>query len=528
MEESPPRLVIRTIEIHGADLKVSDLLDISEGRCTAKISESARKKLEESRKAVELMIERGDTLYGVNTGFGSLVNQRIGDAELAQLQLNLVRSHACGLGEDMDPPDVLGMMLARANSLAVGVSGVRPIVVQTLLDCVKARIAPVTPRIGSLGASGDLAPLAHVALALIGEGLVDVDDEEAGWKRLSADIALSNAGIKPLILGAKEGLSLLNGTSQQIAYLAKAVRGIQRLIGAADAALACSIEGFRGSASPHDAALHLVRPHPGQAKTASRVREMLANSAIIPSHAGCDRVQDPYSFRCAPQVHGPAHEALDRLVHVTEIDLNSATDNPLIFVPKSGDLDSSRIISGGHFHGEILGQAADLMRISLAELASISERRTNVMLTQSISKLPAFLAKNPGLESGLMIAHYAAAAALAELQLDAGPASILNATTSAGQEDHVSMAATSAYRLSTALTRMSEVLAVEFVVASEALRIAEESAGDGVREVIRIVRKIVEPLAGDRPLSKDLIGLSNMLLNGDEVLDIVRKNESGD
>ena len=390
------------ILLDGSNLTPSAVVSIMKGEIEVGLAKSSRLRVEKSRKAVDEIVRSGQPAYGINTGFGDLVSVAISGEDLSALQENLVRSHACGIGESMNPLHVLGMMTIRANSLLVGNSGIRWDTIQTIVSMIQARIAPVVPRIGSLGASGDLAPLSHMSLGLMGEGMVDVDIGKK-WIRMEASEALSKAGITPISLKAKEGLSLINGTSQMCVWLCIAYDEICSLISASEVALALSIEAAHGSASPFDERVHSVRPHDGQMATASRIRRLLDGSANLDSHADCGKVQDAYSFRCSPQVIGAVRDILSDLEKTLLIELNSVTDNPLIFITDDG-ID---VVSGGNFHGEILGMRADSTHLAIHELASISERRIAKLLDPSTTGLPAFLAENPGLTSGLMILQYA-------------------------------------------------------------------------------------------------------------------------
>ena len=331
--------------IDGESLRPEDVLAIANGQHTATLSESSREAMVGSRSAIEQVLDSDDVVYGINTGFGALSSVRVEPGQLEDLQVNLIRSHACGVGERMEPEHVLMMMLIRANSLAKGFSGARPEVVDMLLSMVNARIAPVVPRIGSLGASGDLAPLSHMALSLIGEGDCTICDEDA-WITIQSSDALSGAGLSPIKLQAKEGLSLINGTSQMCAYLTIALTDLENLLLSADCAVACSLEGIRGSHAPFDPRVHSSRPQFGQAISAARISGMLADSEIMLSHADCDRVQDAYCFRCSPQVHGPVIDIAREVRRILEVEINSATDNPLVFLEDNG----YDIISGGNFH----------------------------------------------------------------------------------------------------------------------------------------------------------------------------------
>jgi len=498
------------IDIDGESLTLEKALAIAKGSVKASLTRSSRGNMQRSRDAVEMVVDSDEVVYGINTGFGALSSVRIKKDELEVLQSNLVRSHACGIGERMDPENVLLMMVIRANSLAKGVSGARPEVVELMLSMVNSRIAPVVPRIGSLGASGDLSPLSHMALGMMGEGecLRFIDGK---WVIKDCATALAEDDLTPVKLQAKEGLSLINGTSQMCAYLTRTVLNMENLSLAADVSIACSLEAIRGSHKPFDRRIHDSRPQLGQSISAARISELVSNSQIVLSHIDCDRVQDAYCFRCSPQVHGPVIDLLREVRRVLEIEINSATDNPLVFVDKKGSVE---IISGGNFHGQNLSLASDSIAIACHELASISERRINQILDPNWSNQKAFLAKNEGLESGLMIVQYVAAAVIAELHLLANPASTSNIPVSMGKEDHVSMGATGTYRALQSTILLSQVLANELVCSTEALDGIIESPGAGVAKVTEWVRKHVDRLDGDRSLTEECENLSRAILDG--------------
>ena len=491
------------ILLDGSNLTPSAVVSIMKGEIEVGLAKSSRLRVEKSRKAVDEIVRSGQPAYGINTGFGDLVSVAISGEDLSALQENLVRSHACGIGESMNPLHVLGMMTIRANSLLVGNSGIRWDTIQTIVSMIQARIAPVVPRIGSLGASGDLAPLSHMSLGLMGEGMVDVDIGKK-WIRMEASEALSKAGITPISLKAKEGLSLINGTSQMCVWLCIAYDEICSLISASEVALALSIEAAHGSASPFDERVHSVRPHDGQMATASRIRRLLDGSANLDSHADCGKVQDAYSFRCSPQVIGAVRDILSDLEKTLLIELNSVTDNPLIFITDDG-ID---VVSGGNFHGEILGMRADSTHLAIHELASISERRIAKLLDPSTTGLPAFLAENPGLTSGLMILQYAAAAAVSEIRATLGPATATNIVVSGQQEDHVSMGATACWLLVQSISNASSVIAAEMIAASIALDYRTEAISPNLQPYLDLIRSIDPVVHGD--VRRD-ISIQNLL-----------------
>jgi histidine ammonia-lyase len=498
-----------TVQLDGTTLTAAEVERIATNHADVSISEAAWQRVNVARDVVDGILERGETVYGINTGFGALVHQRISPDDLATLQTNLIRSHATGLGEPMTRASVRAMMVVRINSLVKGHSGVHPEVLEQLVSFLNHDIIPHVPRIGSLGASGDLAPLSHMALALLGEGEVL---SEQGHPIPTKDV-LTEKGLIGIKLRAKDGLSLINGTSQMLAFMTLAERRLNALMPLADLILCTSMEARKASVKPSDDRVHQARPHPGQRLVAERIRTLMAHSPILASHADCDRVQDAYSFRCAPQVHGAVLQRYHALVETLEIELNSATDNPLIF-PDPQNPGPHEVISQGNFHGEVIALAADSMSAALFELGSISERRIDQMLDPARSELPAFLAQNSGLESGLMIVQYVAGASLAELHGHVMPRAAFSTSTSAGQEDHVSMGATAAWNLLEATKRLSEVLACELFVACEALECEESEPAPFVAALKQRVRTIAKPLTGDRSTSKELILIAEELSDG--------------
>ena len=497
-----------TISLDGHTLTPSEVMRIATGDAVVEVSKDALARVESARSVVERILSNDETVYGINTGFGALVHQRISPDDLTQLQINLIRSHATAIGELMSKESVRAMMAVRINSLAKGNSGVHPDVLTQIVNFLNFDITPAIPRIGSLGASGDLAPLSHMALALIGEGEVLTPE---GLTE-PAKIQLRHHGLIPLELRAKDGLSLINGTSQMCSFLTLSEQRLSNLMVYADMVLCTSIEARQASVTPADERVHNARPHQGQLAVSQRIRTLLANSPIMASHADCDQVQDAYSFRCAPQVHWAVYERYSALQNTLNIELNSATDNPLVF-PDHANPGPHEVVSQGNFHGEVLALTADSMSAAVFELASISERRIDQMLDPARSGMPAFLAKDSGLESGLMIVQYVAGASLSELHGHAAPRSIFSTSTSAGQEDHVSMGATATWNLLQATTRLAEVLACELVVACEALELNPIQPSPYVSALKQRVRTIVQPLSGDRSTSSDLIAVASELLD---------------
>ena len=492
------------LQLTGRDLTVADVVPVARGGRPVAIDESARQRMAVSRAVIEQVVASGETVYGVTTGFGDLADVRISPEQTATLQRNLVRSHAAGAGEPLPTEVVRAMLLLRANALAVGFSGIRPEVVDLLIAMLNAGVHPAVPSRGSVGASGDLAPLAHMALVVIGEG-----EAEVGGSTVPGAEALAAAGLEPMELQAKEGLALLNGTQLMTAIGALAVADSAILVRTADVTGAMSLEAMLGTAAAFDDALIWARPHPGQLASAGRLRTLLADSEIGESHRSSPhKVQDPYSLRCMPQVHGAVADALAPLENAVAVELNAATDNPLVFP-------DGRVVSGGNFHGEPIALALDHARLALTALATISERRTARILDARLSGLPAFLAAEPGLESGLMLAQYTAAAAVNELKTTAHPASADTIPTSANQEDHVSMGATSALLLRDALERTTTVLAVEALCAARGLDLrAPLRPGQGVAAAHSVIREVVPPLDGDRSPSPDIAALAAAIREG--------------
>ncbi len=498
----------QTVHVDGTTLSPQEVMMVAKQQAIVAVSEDAWPAIHAARAVVERIVNTGETVYGINTGFGALVHERISSDDLAGLQLNLIRSHATALGELMRVEAVRAMMLIRLNSLCKGHSGIHPDCIRQLALYLNHGIHPAIPRIGSLGASGDLAPLSHLALALIGEGEVLVDDVPVPTEQV-----LFDKGLIAVELTAKDGLSLINGTSQMTAYATIAQQELSELLLLADLILAVSMDARSCSLTPSRPEIHLARAHSGQMVVAERLRSILADSEILNQHRDCDRVQDAYSFRCAPQVHGAVYESFKRLEDVIRIELNSATDNPLIF-PEPDNPGTHEVVSQGNFHGEIIALTCDAMSLAAFELGSISERRMDQMLDPARSGLPAFLAKNSGLESGLMIVQYVAGSSLSEMHGNTTPRSAFSTTTSAGQEDHVSMGATAAWNLRCTVRRLSEVLACELLIASEALEYAAHDSSPYVRSLIQRVRTVSGPLAGDRSTSAELKQLADALRNG--------------
>ncbi len=500
------------LELSGEPLTIENIASVASHNRKVAIAEHVWPKIKASRSVVESVIAGGETAYGINTGFGKLADVRIADADLKALQHNLVRSHASGVGDPLSVPETRAMLLLRANVLAKGHSGVRPVVVETLVALLNRGIHPVVPSRGSVGASGDLAPLAHLALALIGEGEVFYHG-----KRVGSCCALKEAGMAPLELEAKEGLALLNGTQAMAATGALALDRALRVVQLFDLAGAMSLEALRGTPVPFDERIHAARPHRGQMQAAAHLQRLLEDSEIRESHRHNDpRVQDAYCLRCMPQVHGAARGALTHVREVIEVESGSATDNPLIFVDENGIVSGGAILSGGNFHGAPLALALDYAAIALTDLMSISERRIDRLINPDINEgLPPFLSDTPGISSGLMIAHVAAAALLNEAKVLAHPASVDSVPTSGGKEDHVSMGMTSALKLRQVVENAERVLAIEMMTAAQGLdyRLPLRPARE-VERAKTVVRNHVPRLAEDRVLSGDIEKLAEEIRAG--------------
>ncbi|HKS26730.1 MAG TPA: histidine ammonia-lyase [Pyrinomonadaceae bacterium] len=494
------------LELDGQRLSLEEVAAVARGAESVRLTESARERVQEARRAVEAIIETGRVVYGVNTGFGKLSDVHIPQTELRELQLNLVRSHACGVGRPLSEAETRAMMLLRANVIALGNSGARAEVLELLLNMLERGVHPVVPEKGSVGASGDLAPLAHLALVLIGEG-------EAFYRgeRMTGGEALKRAGLEPVLLEAKEGLALLNGTQAMGAVGGLALHRAERLARVADVAGAMTLEALRGTPVAFDERIHLARPHEGQTLAAAHLRELLSESEIRASHLENDpRVQDAYSLRCMPQVHGAVRGALRHAREVVEIETGSATDNPLIFT-REGD-----VLSGGNFHGAPLALAFDYAAIALTDLMSIAERRIDrVVNPDSNEGLPPFLTTRAGTSSGFMMAQVTAAALLADSRVLSHPASVDNVPTDGGKEDHVSMGMTAAVKLRGVLENAEYVLAIELLTAAEGLEHRLPlKPGRGVMRAYEALRAIAPPVTRDRALAEDFERIARAIRDG--------------
>ena len=499
--------------LDGSSLTLEQLERIAHRKVKVGLAPQARARLAQARALVDRIAAGDAAAYGINTGFGNLAEVRIAKEDLGRLQRNLILSHAAGVGEPLSLPETRALLALRANVLAKGHSGIRPETVETLLAMLAADVLPVVPSRGSVGASGDLAPLAHLALGVIGEGEVFYDGT-----RMPAREALARAGIKPVELQAKEGLALINGTQAICAVGGLAAVRAQRLLEVADVAGAMTVEALRGSHRPFIEAIHRVRPQIGQQECADHLRRLLADSEIVHSHANCKKVQDAYSLRCMPQVHGAARDGVRFAVQTLSIEINSATDNPLVFA------EDERIVSGGNFHGQPVSQAMDVLAIALTQLAAISERRVEQMVNPALSGLPPFLTPNSGLNSGFMIAHVTAAALVAECRVLAHPACVDSIPTSAGKEDHVSMGMGAALKGSQVVGHVQTVLAIELLAAAQALDLAPDhrlAPGRGVAAAYRAIREKVPFMESDREIHKDIAAVEALIADG-SLLDAVR------
>ena len=482
-------------------LDLATLEEVARGGAPPTLAGPEHEQIASARAVVEAALADGRVVYGVTTGFGQLSDVRIPAEQAARLQLNLLRSHAVGSGAPLEEEVVRGMLLALAASLSRGRSGARAEVVELLLALLERRVTPVVPSRGSVGSSGDLAPLAHVGLVLVGEGEATVDG-----RRLNGADALAHAGLQPLALEPKEGLAIVNGTHLMSAAGALAVRDAQRLLGAATVAVALSLEAFKGSTVPFDARLQTVRPHPGQQRVAERLRSLLDGSAVVASHADCGRVQDPYTLRCAPQVLGAVADAVGYVETAIARELEAVTDNPLVFP------DDDEILSGGNFHGQPLSLPLDHLALALTELASFSERRTYALLSPSYAGLPPFLTPHPGLSSGLMIAQYAAAALVNECQTLAHPAGASSIPTCAGQEDFNAMGAWAALKARAVVEHCAHVIATELVCACQGLEFHRPlESTPALEEAVGRVRAYVPRVEEDRSLADEIAALATAI-----------------
>ena len=499
------------ITIDGNSLTIEDVINICKNNEKVQLSHTAEPKIIESRKYVEKVLKENRTVYGITTGFGELANKSISPDKAEKLQENIIRSHSTGVGKPFDEEVVRGVILLRANALAKGHSGVRVIVIKTLLELLNKNIYPFIPSQGSVGASGDLAPLSHLALALIGEGECFVNG-----KRTPADVVLKKAEITPLRLKAKEGLGLINGTQVMASLGCLAVNQAKILLKNAQIAGAMSLEALKGTAKAFDHRIHELRPHPGQLQVAENIRNLIDDSEIIASHKDCAKVQDAYTLRCIPQVYGAVIDTIEHVYRILSIEINSATDNPLIF-PKEDEA-----ISGGNFHGEPLAFAMDFLGIALSEIANISERTVDRLVNPHKSGLPAFLTHGNGLNSGFMIAQYTAASLVSENKVLAHPSSVDSIPTSAGQEDHVSMGTTSSRHARDITHNVEQVLAIEILASAQGMDFWDMKPGKGTKIAHDFIRKHISFMDEDRILYKDM-EIAKKLVTSGEIVEAVEK-----
>jgi histidine ammonia-lyase len=497
---------VRQISLDGESLTPAQLTDVADGNVTVTLAARALPQIEASRAVVDRHARDDRPLYGINTGFGALAETIIPRGDLQRLQLNLLRSHAAGVGEPLPARAVRATIALRANVLAKGFSGIRRETIEHLLELLNRGVHPVVPSRGSVGASGDLAPLAHISLVLIGEGFATLGEDA---RVLTGREALQAAGLEPVTLEAKEGLALINGTQPSTAIAALALVAAERLSRAADIAVALSIDALRGSVHPFEARIHAPRPYEGQRLSAANVRLLLEGSAINKSHEHCGRVQDAYSLRCAAQVHGAARDALGFVARTLAVEANAATDNPMVFAA------DDEIVSGGNFHGAPVAIAADLLAIAAVQFATISERRADRLVNPVLSELPAFLTPNSGLQSGYMMAQVTAAALASELKTLAHPASADTIPTSANREDHVSMSMGAALKAERAVALATRVVAVEILCACQALDLLTPlKTSPRLQRVHDRVRAEVPTLADDRPPAPDIEAIAKLIAAG--------------
>jgi len=491
------------VAIGGSALVFEDLRAIAAG-ARVSLAPDVGARVAPSRALIERVLKQGSTVYGVNTGFGQLKSVRVSDQDVERLQINLIRSHAAGAGPTLEPRVVRLMLALRAHSLALGYSGVRLTLLEHIVRMIESNILPIVPSQGSLGASGDLIPLAHLALGLIGEG-----EALAEGRSVNAAELMRGNGMAPLALQAKEGLALINGTQAMTSVGALALIESAEVLRAAHVACALSVDAARGSIKPFDPRVHAIRPHPGQKDSAAALWGLLRESGIVASHADCARVQDPYSLRCAPQVLGASIDAFRRSRETLVTEVNSVSDNPLCF-PDTGE-----VISAGNFHGEPVALALDYLAIGMAEVGSIAERRTYLLLDSAKSGLPAFLVPAAGLQSGLMIVQYLQAALVSENRMLAQPASTDSIPTSAGQEDHVSMGMHAAVKALTLVRNVRRIVAAELLCAAQGIHLLRPlRSGERLERMLGALREIVPPLGDDRRQDQDLARLDAWIASG--------------
>jgi histidine ammonia-lyase len=507
---------LNALHISGNDLTLEQVREVAVERRPVLLVAEARVDVDRARAVVDALVAENRISYAITTGVGKLADVRIAGDQIRELQLNLVRSHAGGIGEPLSIPETRAMMLLRANSLSKGHSGVRAIVIDTICEMLNRGVTPMVPSQGSVGASGDLAPLAHLALALIGEGEC-LDDKGV---RIPAADAMRRAQVKPLVLEAKEAVSLINGTQAMLAVGILALLAAEILADTADVIGALSLDALRGTDVAFDERIHKARPHPGQVKTAANLRKMLEGSRLRESHADCDRVQDAYSLRCMPQVHGAVRDTLAHCRQVFEIEVNSAVDNPLVFLNKDREAD---VISGGNFHGQPLAFALDFLGIALSALAGVSERRLERLVNPALSEgLPPFLAAGAGLNSGFMMAQVGAAALVSENKVLAHPASVDSITTSGNKEDYVSMGMTAALKLKRIVENARNAMAIEAMAAAQALDfLAPLKTSKRGQMAHAAIRSVCATMDKDRVMYQDFARIADLIASG-KVAEVLR------
>ncbi len=506
--------VARSVVV-GSPLQLGDVARVARTQTQVSLSPQARAQLAQTRQQLEARLADGATIYGVNTGFGALSETRVPDDKLGALQLNLLRSHAVGVGRPLPRDVVRALLLLRAHTLALGASGVTPQLAEHLVTVLNAGITPVVPCKGSVGASGDLAPLAHLALVLVGEGLATT--RESDCTHIDGGQALQAAGIRPYELAYKEGLSLINGTQVMTAIGALALCDAAELIVAADVVGALSLDTHLGTVTACDPRIHAGKAHPGQLETAALIRSLIEGSPLNASHRDCRVVQDAYSMRCMPQVHGAVRGAFAYAKNACEIEINSFTDNPLVLARDPNDPTAGfDVLSGGNFHGATIAVPLDHMSAALTTLATMSERRSDRFMNPDSSRgLPAFLADHPGVQSGFMMVHVTAAALASECKADAHPASVDTIPTSAGKEDHVSMGPLAARKLARVVENLSLILAIEATIGARALDLRDIHTSPKLMQVHRVIRQYVGPYTGDRSLTAELTELARAIVRGE-------------
>ncbi len=500
---------MNALHINGEDLSLEAVREVARDRRAVLLHAEAREAVNRARAVVDTLVAENRVSYAITTGVGKLADVRIAGEQIRELQINLVRSHAVGVGEPLSVAETRAMMLLRANSLSKGHSGVRGPVIDTICEMLNRGVTPMVPSQGSVGASGDLAPLAHLALALIGEG--ECLDEKG--MRIPAADALRRAQIKPLVLEAKEAVSLINGTQAMLAVGILALLAAEILVDSADVIGALSLDALRGTDVAFDERIHQARPHPGQLQTAANLRKMLEGSSLRESHLDCDRVQDAYSLRCMPQVHGAVRDTLAHCREVLEVEVNSAVDNPLVFLKRDGDAD---VISGGNFHGQPLAFVLDFLGIALSSLAGISERRLERLVNPALNEgLPPFLAPGAGLNSGFMMAQVSAASLVSENKVLAHPASVDSITTSGNKEDYVSMGMTAALKLKRIVENSRNAMAIEAMAAAQALDfLAPLKTSKRGQAAVAAIRSVCATMEKDRVMYQDFARIADLIASG--------------